>query len=86
MNFGCAAFGRSALPDNRFASDQRWLIGLLSAAQRIAHFARIMTIDLNHVPAAGLETLLLIGAVRNIDATINGDIVIIPHNNQLIQL
>ena len=84
MNFGCAAFGRSALPDNRFASDQRWLIGLLSAAQRIAHFARIMTIDLNHVPAAGFKALLLIGAVRNIDRAVNGDIVIIPHNNQLI--
>ena len=44
-----------------------------------------MSVNFNRVPADSLKTFNLVGRVGFVNGSVNGDIVIIPENNQLVQ-
>ena len=84
---GVLAVGR-ALADDRAAADQRRLFGLgLGLLDRLVQRLDVMAVDAgNHVPAIGFEALGRVVAEPVGDAAVDGDAVVVPEGDQLVEL
>ncbi len=87
---GAVAFGgvlgRRAKGDVGLACNHRRFAGLFRGGDGGVDLGGVMPVDLLHMPPRGLEPLHLIGAVRQFDRAVDGDVVVVPKHDQLGQL
>ena len=86
---GLAAVGlvRRTEADDRLAVDQRRAAVVLRGfRQGAVDVGGVMAVAGQDTPAGGLEALALVGAVRQADAAVDGDVVVVPHHDQPAQL
>ena len=72
--------------DMRLAGDHRRLPGGFRLGQGSINRRRIVAVDFQHMPARGAEARHLIGAIRQIDPAVDGDIVVVPQHDQAREL
>ncbi len=72
--------------DVGFAGDHRRQIGFVGLGEGGVNLIGVVTVDFNNMPTGGLETGHLINGVGQGDRAIDGDVVIVPHHDQLAQL
>ena len=80
-----AGLGRRAEADGGLAGDERGLVGGLRLGQRRGDRLYVVTIDAHRVPAGRLETLHLVGRIRQRQSAVDGNAVVIEQHDQLRQ-
>ncbi len=68
------------------AGDEGWLVRNLGKFNCLGNRVLIMTVNSKRVPAGSGETCRLVGVVGQRDRAVDGDVVVIPKNDQLIEL
>jgi len=86
VNLVCAGLVWSTETNGRLAGNHGWLVRVLSHFNGTGNRFGIMTINSNRVPARGAETCVLVCGIRDRDRAIDRDVVVIPENNELVQL
>ena len=71
--------------DVGFAGNHGRLLGLFRGFDRGINRLGIVTVDFLNMPARRLEALHLVGAVRQLNSAVDGDVVVVPQNNQLAE-
>src|SRR5690606_31235492 len=66
--------------------DQGRAVGGLGLVERLFHRFLVEPVDLDGVPAHGLEAGDLVGRVGVRDAAVDGDVVVVPDHRQLVEL
>ena len=72
--------------DMRFASDHRGKMGFARLGQGGVDFIGVVAVDFNDVPVSSFETRDLIHFVGKRYRPVDGDVVVVPHHDQLAQL
>lgn len=81
-----AGLGRRAEADRGLAGDHRRLVGMAGRLDGIGDRFRILAVDVAGVPAGRLEAGDLIGVVGQRHRAIDRDVVVVPKDDQLVQL
>uniref|UniRef100_A0A0N5A0Q4 Transcriptional regulator n=1 Tax=Parastrongyloides trichosuri TaxID=131310 RepID=A0A0N5A0Q4_PARTI len=82
-----AAFqGGGALADLGLAGDQRRLVLLGRPSQGLLDLLVVVAVDGLDRPARGLEAGQLVGRVRQRQLAVDGDLIVVPQDAQLVQL
>ncbi|MNZ77246.1 hypothetical protein D3C78_957760 [compost metagenome] len=82
---GALLVGR-AETDDGLAGDEGRAVGFLRGLDGGSNRIRIMAIDADGVPVNGLEAGDLVGAVGEANFTVDGDVVVVPEQNELVEL
>ena len=77
-------FGRRAESDDGFAGHQNRAVGLVRFLNRRGYRLLIMAVNRQRFPAGGFETFDLVDGTGFVDGAVNGDVVIVPENDQLV--
>ncbi len=75
-----------AVADDGLGGDQGGLVRALRGDQGLLDGVLVEAVDLDGVPAAGLEAGDLVGRVGVGDAAVDGDVVVVPDHRQLVEL
>ena len=87
MGFVGSRVGWQAKADRRLAGDHGRLVGILRRVDRVEDRLRVVPVDMGRVPARRLEAGDLVDVVgEDRDLPIDRDPVVVPENNQLIEL
>ena len=81
-----AGLGRRAKADRRLGGDQGRAVGLLRSLDCRGDGVRIVAVDVEGVPAGRLDARDLVGRVRQGDRTVDRDRVVVPEDDQLVEL
>ena len=81
-----AGLVRGAEADGRLAGDQGRLVGLVGFLDGGGDGVRIVAVDGDGVPLAGAEAGVLVGRVGNGDRAVDRDVVVVPEDDQLVEL
>ena len=78
--------GRRAIADDGAAGDHGRLVGGLGALDRRGDGVAVEAVDMLGVPARGLEARHLVDRGGEIGVAVDGDAVVVPEDDQLVQL
>ena len=67
------------------AGDHRRLLGFLGRRDGLVDLVRVVTIDFQHLPTRRAEAFDLIGLVRKRNLAVDGDVIVVPEDDQLAQ-
>ena len=81
-----AGLGRRAEADGRLAGDHRRLVGMAGRLDGVGDRFGIVAVDVAGVPAGGLEAGDLVGVVGQRDRAVDRDVVVVPEDDQLVEL
>ncbi len=81
---GARALGR-AVADDCLAGDQHRLVGFGGGFKGARGVSEIVAVASQHIPAAGREARFLVGDVRQRHGAIDGDRIVVPYHDQLVQ-
>ncbi len=80
-----SVLSRRPQSDVGLTGDHRRLLGLLCGLDGGVDRFRVVAIDFLNVPARCFKAHDLIGLVRQFDSTVDGDVVVVPEDDQLAQ-
>ena len=86
MGGGRALLGGRAKTDDGFAGDHGGLVGALRRLEGCCHFGGVVAIDAAHIPVGGGESGELIGRIRHAHFAVNGDAVVVPQHDEVVEL
>ena len=72
--------------DMRLASDHGRQVRVACFGQGGVDLIGVVAVDLDHVPVCGFETRNLIDLVGQRYRAVDGDVVVVPHHDQFVQL
>ena len=78
--------GRQAKADRRLAGDHRRLVGILRRVNGVEDRLGIVPVDVERVPARRLEAGDLVDIVGDRTVPVDGDPVVVPEDDQLVEL
>ncbi len=82
----CARLCWGAIADGCFAGDERWFDGFFGFKQRSFNGCGVVPVNAQRVPAAGFKAFDLVGGIRDRNLAINGDAIVVPHDDELVEL
>ena len=77
---------RRAKTDDGPGGDEGRLIGLVGSLDGSCDFVRVVTVDFDGVPVGRLQAGDLVGRVRQRYGAVDGDLVVVPEDDQLVEL